>query len=226
ELAGIDEREEPLSLGGKCCSFLSAGQSGFVLSHRNAFPSFHAFLSFHLRREPTPWNGTKRIVPVWHRLATPGTSQIPTAMAWRCGDVAMLLSLATPVTPHPREEPLPSPGAAPQGKHAKKEVDQVCGIAYDTTMSGPQIVLDTSARVVALRSRRGAAHRLLRRIDSGKFEVNLSVPLLLEYGEVCKRLVGETPLTEQDDEAILHYLCRVAHHRTVCYLWRPFLKGP
>ncbi|HZT79069.1 MAG TPA: putative toxin-antitoxin system toxin component, PIN family [Gemmataceae bacterium] len=86
--------------------------------------------------------------------------------------------------------------------------------------------MDTSVLVSALRSRRGTSHRLLRLIDSGKFEVCLSVPLLLEYEEVCKRLVRETPLTEPDIEDILDYLCRVAHRQRVFYLWRPSLKDP
>ncbi len=93
-------------------------------------------------------------------------------------------------------------------------------------MDPPQVVLDTSVVVPALRSKRGAAHRLLRLIDSGKFEINLSVPLLLEYEEVCKRLLGEIPLTEQEVDTILDYLCRVAHHRRVFFLWRPFLPDP
>lgn len=86
--------------------------------------------------------------------------------------------------------------------------------------------MDTCVLVPALRSRRGASHRLLRLIDSGKFEVSLSVPLLLEYEEVCKRLVGTIPLTESDIDAVLDYFCHVAHHQTVFYLWRPFLKDP
>ena len=105
-------------------------------------------------------------------------------------------------------------------------MDLLCGIVYDTVMDRPQIVLDTSALVSALRSRRGASHLLLRRIDSGKFELHLSVPLFLEYEEVCKRLVGATPLTEEEIDDILDYLCKVAHHQPIFYLWRPFLKDP
>lgn len=93
-------------------------------------------------------------------------------------------------------------------------------------MEPPQIVLDTSVLVSALRSRRGASHLLLGLIDSGKFMLNVSVPLVLEYEAVCKRLVGETVLTEEDIDSILDYLCRVANHRPVYYLWRPFLKDP
>jgi putative PIN family toxin of toxin-antitoxin system len=91
-------------------------------------------------------------------------------------------------------------------------------------MDRPQIVIDTSVLVSALRSSRGASHLLLHRVDSGKFEMHLSVPLFLEYEAVSKRLIGATPLTEEDIDAILDYLCKVAHHQRVFYLWRPFLK--
>jgi predicted nucleic acid-binding protein len=63
-------------------------------------------------------------------------------------------------------------------------------------------------------------------IGTGKFEVNLSVPLFLEYEDVCKRLVGEIPLTEPDIDAILDYFCQVAVRRPIYYLWRPFLRDP
>jgi putative PIN family toxin of toxin-antitoxin system len=89
-----------------------------------------------------------------------------------------------------------------------------------------EIVMDTCVLVSALRSRRGASHLLLRSIDSGKFTINVSVPLVLEYEAVCKRFIGETALTEEDIDAILDYLCRVATHRSVHYLWRPFLSDP
>jgi len=62
--------------------------------------------------------------------------------------------------------------------------------------------------------------------DSGKFATNLSVPLLLEYEQVAKRLVGKIPLTENDIDDILDYLCQTAEHWRVFYLWRPFLKDP
>ena len=93
-------------------------------------------------------------------------------------------------------------------------------------MSVYQIVIDTNVWIAALRSKRGASHRLISLIDSGKFEVNISVPLVLEYEEVAKRLVGEIPLTERDIDDILDYICKVAHHRKIYYLWRPFLSDP
>ena len=91
-------------------------------------------------------------------------------------------------------------------------------------MNESRIVLDTCVLVSALRSRRGASFRLLEMIDSGLFEVCLSIPLLLEYEEVCKRLPGTTALTRADVETVLDYVCQIAHHQTVFYLWRPLLN--
>ncbi len=105
-------------------------------------------------------------------------------------------------------------------------IDKQCGIVYDTNMSGPQIVIDTNVLVAALRSRRGASFRLLSLIDSGKFEVNVSVPLVLEYEDAAQRLVGEFALTARDIDNIIDYVCAVAQHRRVFYLWRPFLRDP
>ncbi len=93
-------------------------------------------------------------------------------------------------------------------------------------MSAPQIVIDTNVFVAALRSRQGAAFKLLTLIDSGKFETNVSVPLVLEYEDAAKRLIGHTPLTARDIDNIVDYVCSIASHRTIFYLWRPFLKDP
>jgi predicted nucleic acid-binding protein len=92
--------------------------------------------------------------------------------------------------------------------------------------SVPQVVMDTSVFTSALRSRRGASHLLLSLLDSGRFELNLSIPLLFEYEAVGTRLVGQIPLTEGELEDILNYVCKVAHHRRVYFLWRPFLPDP
>ena len=105
-------------------------------------------------------------------------------------------------------------------------IDKLTGIIYNTSMEKPQIVIDTSVLIAALRSRRGAAHKLLTFLGSDKFEVNISVPLMLEYEDVARRLIGEILLTEQDIDHILDYICRVANRRRVFFLWRPFLKDP
>ena len=48
-------------------------------------------------------------------------------------------------------------------------------------MKKPQIVIDTNIFIAAIRSRQGAAYKLLKLIESEKCETNISVPLILEY---------------------------------------------
>jgi len=88
------------------------------------------------------------------------------------------------------------------------------------------IVIDTNVLAAALQSKRGASYRLLMLINSGKFTIHISVPLVLEYEDVVKRLLADIPLTEQDIDDILDYLCAVAQQEQIFYLWRPFLKDP
>lgn len=47
-----------------------------------------------------------------------------------------------------------------------------------------QNVQDTNIIYLALRSKRGASYRLMSKLDSAKFEINLSVPLVIEYEDV------------------------------------------
>jgi len=62
--------------------------------------------------------------------------------------------------------------------------------------------------------------------DSGSFELNLSVPLIVEYEAVSSRLLPDSSLTEENLTDILDYVCAIANHRQVYYLWRPFLRDP
>jgi len=91
-------------------------------------------------------------------------------------------------------------------------------------MEQPRIVIDTNVLVAALRSKRGASYKLLSLINSGKFSIHIAVPLVLEYEDVAKRLLEDIPLTGQDIDDILDYLCAVAQRHQIFYLWRPFLK--
>ena len=93
-------------------------------------------------------------------------------------------------------------------------------------MSGIQIVIDTNVFVAALLSQYGASFKLLMLVDSKKFEVNLSVPLALEYEDVGNRLLSQTKLTKSDFEDILDYICTTSNHHEIYFLWRPFLKDP
>lgn len=93
-------------------------------------------------------------------------------------------------------------------------------------MSLPQLVMDTNVLVSALRSQYGASYMFLMLLEQEKYELNLSVPLAIEYEAVAKRLIGQITLNNREIENILDYVCSVAHHQQVFYLWRPFLKDP
>jgi predicted nucleic acid-binding protein len=47
-------------------------------------------------------------------------------------------------------------------------------------MSIVRVVLDTNVLVSAFRSREGVAFRLIRLLREGRFEISVSVPLVLE----------------------------------------------
>ena len=91
---------------------------------------------------------------------------------------------------------------------------------------GKGIVIDTNVFISALRSKKGASYRLFMDIGSGLFDINISVPLILEYEATAKRLIGETKLTSDNIDDIIDYICSVAQHWKVFYLWRPFLRDP
>ena len=93
-------------------------------------------------------------------------------------------------------------------------------------MKTPEIVIDTNVLVSALKSKRGASFKLLQLLGSGLFEIDISVPLVLEYETVSRRLVRSGGRSEKDIDAILDYICAVGRHRNIHYLWRPFLRHP
>jgi putative PIN family toxin of toxin-antitoxin system len=94
-------------------------------------------------------------------------------------------------------------------------------------MAGTQIVLDTNVVVAALRSNRGASHRLLSMVGvDNRFEINLSVPVLFEYEATLKRAEHLEHLGAHDVDDVLDYLCSVANLREIYFLWRPVLRDP
>ncbi|MDQ2687756.1 MAG: putative toxin-antitoxin system toxin component, PIN family [Armatimonadota bacterium] len=87
-----------------------------------------------------------------------------------------------------------------------------------------QIVIDTNVLIAALRSKRGASFLLLSLLGASRqFEINLSVPLVLEYEDVAMRPSLVTGFSTQDISDILDYLCLVANRHEIFFLWRPFL---
>src|SRR3989304_7419914 len=99
------------------------------------------------------------------------------------------------------------------------------GIAYDTEMNR-KIVIDTNVFISALRSRRGASYRLFMLLDRGTLESNISVPLIVEYEDVAKRIAREIGLASADIDDILDYICSVARKHIIHFLLRPFPKEP
>ncbi|PYQ62584.1 MAG: putative toxin-antitoxin system toxin component, PIN family [Acidobacteria bacterium] len=107
----------------------------------------------------------------------------------------------------------------------KPILDRISGIAYDTRVKQRRVVLDTNVVVAALRSRRGASYQLLSLLGEDRFEIAVSVPLVLEYEDALARDL-EGPYSRQDIEDLLDFLCHVAHRQRIFFLWRPCLPDP
>jgi putative PIN family toxin of toxin-antitoxin system len=93
-------------------------------------------------------------------------------------------------------------------------------------MNPIQVVLDTNVLYAVLRSRRGASFKLLKNLDSGRFKLNLSVPLVLEYEELLLRKEPTLNFTPEEIGKLLDYLCLIANLHDVHFLWRPILNDP
>ena len=72
----------------------------------------------------------------------------------------------------------------------------------------PQIVIDTNILVAGLRYQDGYALRLLELVGTGRFEINLSVPLVLEYEAIINRELPNLQVSQQVVDAVINYLCR------------------
>ena len=86
------------------------------------------------------------------------------------------------------------------------------------------VVIDTNVFISALRSNKGASYKLLSNIESEKFNVNISVPLIIEYESVAKR--ANINVSHKSIDDILDFICAHSIEREIHYLWRPFLKDP
>ena len=89
-----------------------------------------------------------------------------------------------------------------------------------------QIVADTNVFVTALRSQFGASYKLFSLIDKDVYQLNLSVPLALEYEAVAKRMLGPIALSEEEIDDILDFFINNSNRWEIYYLWRPQLKDP
>lgn len=62
--------------------------------------------------------------------------------------------------------------------------------------------------------------------QTDRFEINLSVALVLEYEDVLKRSGKVRHLRAEDIEDFLDYLCSIGRQQRIHYLWRPQLRDP
>lgn len=90
----------------------------------------------------------------------------------------------------------------------------------------PRIVMDTNVLISALRSKRGASFLFLSLLGKRKYDIYISVPLILEYESAAKRMARSIGLKHSEIDDILDYLCSIAQHRKVHFLWRPVLRDP
>ena len=90
----------------------------------------------------------------------------------------------------------------------------------------PRIVLDTNVIIAALRSKQGASFKVLSLVGTGKFDIAISVPLILEYEDVAKRQARSLGLSHKIIDNVLDYLCQAGEWRRIFFLWRPLLKDP
>lgn len=93
-------------------------------------------------------------------------------------------------------------------------------------MAIPQIVLDTNVLISGLRSRQGSSFKILSLVGTGKFDIHVSVPLVLEYREVLNREIENLYITPEQIESIIALHCSIATQHEIFFLWRPYLRDP
>jgi putative PIN family toxin of toxin-antitoxin system len=89
-------------------------------------------------------------------------------------------------------------------------------------------VLDTDVLVASLRSSRGASRQLLLGALNHRFELLLSVPLILEYEAVLTRpeQLAACGLGVEEVERVPDDLASVARPVRLAFRWRPRLSDP
>lgn len=92
----------------------------------------------------------------------------------------------------------------------------------------PAYVLDTDVLVAAMRSERGASRGILAAALARRFELLISVPLMLEYEAVLKRPehLRASRTSEEDVGDVLDVLSLVGKRVTFAFRWRPALPDP
>ncbi len=89
-----------------------------------------------------------------------------------------------------------------------------------------KIVIDTNVLVSSLKSRRGASYKLISTIPNQNVIPMISVPLVVEYEAVLKKVDLVAELTHEDVENFIDYFCGISEFQDIYFLWRPFLPDP
>mgnify|MGYP003390609720 CR=1 FL=1 len=71
-----------------------------------------------------------------------------------------------------------------------------------------QVIIDTNILLAAARSTAGTSFRLLILIGDPRFEINLSVPLVLEYEAVLKRPAHNLTMSHQEIDDVTRLFVR------------------
>ena len=89
-----------------------------------------------------------------------------------------------------------------------------------------EAILDTNVLLSGLVSRNGKSVQILQRLAEEKFNISISVPVVLEYEAILKKKLNRKIYSGQDIQAIIDFICKIGRHIKVYYLWRPILKDP
>lgn len=89
-----------------------------------------------------------------------------------------------------------------------------------------QVVVDTNVIVSALRSKKGASYRLLRLVGDPRWQMHVSVALLLQYEAVAHREAVPLHATSEEADKFIDYLCVASKHQAIYFAWRPQLADP
>jgi putative PIN family toxin of toxin-antitoxin system len=89
-----------------------------------------------------------------------------------------------------------------------------------------QLVLDTNVIVAGFRSNQGASYKLLSLLNDSRWQINLSVSLVLEYEAILKRQQNSLTLSPLEIEEAIEDICSIANLRSIFYTWRPTANDP
>jgi predicted nucleic acid-binding protein len=88
------------------------------------------------------------------------------------------------------------------------------------------VVLDTNVVVSAVRSRQGASAVILLLWNEGKFQMNVSVPLALEYESVLKRESVQTGMSLEEANDFVAFICANSIRHDHLIHRRPIVSDP